>query len=328
MSALPPMQYRRLGRTNMQVSVIGLGTGGPSMLGQRSGVAQADAERTVRHALDLGINLIDTAADYQGSEAILGQALTGVPRDSYILCTKFKAERRVRHTDGSSHDELKPTEEMVVSLERSLAHLGTDYVDVFQIHGVPAGLYEQIRDAFVPVARRLQAQGKCRFLGITDAFSDQDGRTQLVHATRDDDFDTLMVGYNLLTPVAERDVLPAAARRDRGIIIMCAVRRAIARPAQLEGLIAQLKEAGDLPRDALPDQAPLDWLAHDDVESVVAAAYKFTAAHPAVSCVLTGTASVEHLQQNVRAVLGPPLPEADRQRLLDLFGPIGRKLGN
>src|SRR5436190_9283047 len=135
MSALPPMQYRRLGRTNLQVSVIGLGTGGPSMLGQRSGVAQSEAERTVHYALELGVNLIDTAADYQGSEAILGQALQGVPRDSYILCTKFKAERRVRHADGTSHDELKPVDEMAASLERSLAHLGLEYVDVFQIHG-------------------------------------------------------------------------------------------------------------------------------------------------------------------------------------------------
>jgi L-galactose dehydrogenase len=109
---------------------------------------------------------------------------------------------------------------------------------------------------------------------------------------------------------------------------MCAVRRAIARPATLSALIAQLEEAGKIPRGALPPDAPLDWLAHDEVESVVAAAYKFVAAHPAVSCVLTGTASVEHLEENVRAVLGPPLPDADRQRLLDLFGPIGRKLGN
>src|SRR5262249_21651901 len=156
-----------------------------------------------------------------------------------------------------------------------LKHLDTDYVDLFQIHGVPVGLYTEIRDAFVPVAKRLQAEGKCRFLGITDAFSDQDGRVQLVRATQDDDFDTLMVGYNLLTPGPEDDVLPAAAERDRGVIIMCAVRRAIARPTMLSALIAQLKEAGELPEDAIPAEAPLDWLVHGEVESVVAAAYKF-----------------------------------------------------
>ena len=329
MTSAPPMQYRRLGRTGLQVSRIGLGTGGPSMLGQRSGVEQSEAERTVRHALELGINLIDTAADYQGSEAILGQALADVPRDSYVLCTKFKAERRDRDAgNGSAQLVLKAADEMVTSLERSLTLLGTDHVDVFQIHGVPVDLYEPIRDQFVPVARRLQEQGKCRFIGITDAFSDDDGRAQLVRAVADDDFDTVMVGYNLLTPGPEQDVLPAALERDRGIIVMCAVRRAIARPDQLQALLQKLVDAGEIPASAVQAQAPLDWLIQGDVESVVAAAYKFAAGNPAVACVLTGTASAEHLEQNVRAILGPPIPAADRRRLHELFGPIGRKLGN
>src|SRR5690606_27677529 len=123
----------------------------------------------------------------------------------------------------------------------------------------------------------------------------------------------------------EQDVFPLAQEANRGVLVMCAVRRAIARQTDLEVLVARLKDTGELPRDGLPDRGPLDWLVHDGVESVVAAAYKFAAEPPAVSCVLTGTASIEHLEQNVRAVLGPPLPGADRQRLLELFRPIGRK---
>src|SRR6266545_5120954 len=87
--SMPAMQYRRFGRTGLDVSVMGLGSGGPSQLGQGSGVVEADAHRVVRRALELGINLIDTAADYRESEAILGRALRGAKRDSYILCTKF-----------------------------------------------------------------------------------------------------------------------------------------------------------------------------------------------------------------------------------------------
>jgi aryl-alcohol dehydrogenase-like predicted oxidoreductase len=109
---------------------------------------------------------------------------------------------------------------------------------------------------------------------------------------------------------------------------MCAVRRAIARPDRLQALIADLKARGELSQDALPEDGPLDWLVHDGVDSVTAAAYKFAAEHPGVSCVLTGTANVEHLEENVRAILSPPLPAADRQRLVDLFGPIRRNLGN
>jgi aryl-alcohol dehydrogenase-like predicted oxidoreductase len=282
----------------------------------------------VRHALDVGVNLIDTAADYKESEAILGRALRGVPRDRYVMCTKFKAERRVRGATGSGATELKAAQEMIDSLERSLHRLQTDCVDVFQIHGVPVELYESIRDRFVPVLRRLQAEGKCRFIGITDAFSDQDGRTQLVRAALEDDFDTIMVGYNLLTPGPRDDVFPAALQHDRGVIVMCAVRRAIARPDQLRPLIASLKSAGQIAADALPDEHPLGWLVRDGVASLPAAAYKFAADHPAVGCVLAGTASLEHFDQNVDAILGPPLCDEDRRRLLETFGPVARKLGN
>jgi aryl-alcohol dehydrogenase-like predicted oxidoreductase len=322
------MEYRRLGRTELRVSVIGLGTGGPSHLGQTSGGSEADAHRLVRHALDAGVNLIDTAADYKESEAILGRALRGAPREQYVLCTKFKAEQRRDSNGASVLAGLKSAQAMVDSLERSLQLLQTDHVDVFQLHGVPADLFEPIRDRFVPVMQRLRADGKCRFIGITDAFSDQDGRRQLMAALAEDDFDTVMVGYNLLTPGPEHDVLPRALEADRGVIVMCAVRRAIARPHKLEALIAGLKQSGELPANAVPDVGPLDWLLRDGVESLPAAAYKFAAGHPAVSCVLAGTASIHHLDENIRAVLGPPVCDADRRRLVQLFGPVGRKLAN
>ena len=72
----------------------------------------------------------------------------------------------------------------------------------------------------------------------------------------------------------------------------------------------------------MPDDDPLGWLVHDGVESVTSAAYKFAAAHPAVSSVLSGTANIGHLEDNVRSILGSPLPAADRARVHDLFGHI------
>ncbi|HET7771804.1 MAG TPA: aldo/keto reductase [Chloroflexota bacterium] len=138
----------------------------------------------------------------------------------------------------------------------------------------------------------------------------------------------MMVGYNLLSPLPEEHVLPEAQRRDVGILVMCAVRRAIANPEKLNELVKDLKARGELVPDALPDSGPLDWLVRGDVDSVSSAAYKFAAEHPGVSCVLTGTANQAHLEQNVAAVAGPPLPPEDRQKLLRLFGPIRRNLGN
>ena len=324
---MPPMQYRRFGRTGLQVSVMGLGSGGPSQLGQGSGVPEPDAHRVVRRALELGINLIDTAADYRESEAILGRALHGVPRDSYVLCTKFNPLRgRAPNTTDDAFQ--KSEQDFYDSLERSLQRLQTDHVDLVELHGVFPAWYERNRDRFFPAMQRAQAQGKLRFIGVSETFAADDHHQTLTKALADDCWDAMMVGYNLLTPMPEERVLPEAQRRDVGILVMCAVRRAIARPEKLAALIAELKARGDLPADVLPDERPLDWLVHGDATSVSDAAYKFAAGHPGVSCVLTGTANVAHLEQNVRAVLGAPLPAEDRQRLVSLFGPIRRNLGN
>lgn len=319
------MQYRRFGRTGLQVSVVGLGTGGASQLGQGSGVPEDVAHKVVRRALDMGINLIDTAADYRESEAILGRALDGVPRDSYVLCTKFNPKHR-QGQNGQDGATLKSEQDLVESFDRSLQRLGTDHADLFQLHAVQPDTYADVRDRFVPVMTRLQEQGKVRFVGITEAFASDDQREMLQLALKDDVFDTMLVGYNMLTPGPEMDVFPEAERRDVGVLVMCAVRKKIGKPEKLEALIAELQARGELPEN-LPKKGPLDWLIHDGVDSVTSAAYKFAAGHPTVSCVLTGTANQEHLAQNVDAILGDPLPDADRQRLIALFGPIGRKLG-
>lgn len=317
------MEYRRLGRTNLDVSVLGLGSGGPSQLGQRSGVPESDVHQLIDTALGLGINLIDTAAAYGESEAILGRALKGTPRERYVLCTKTSPTIR----DG---DQTRPrTEaELVESLESSLQRLGTDVIDVFQVHAVTPGTYAHARDVLVPELRRQRDQGKIRYIGITEAFASDHERATLNQALADGCWDTMLVGYNLLTPGPEDDVLPLAQANDVGVLVMCAVRRKIAWQADLEALVASLKRDGLIDADALPDVAPLDWLLHDGIERVTDAAYKYVANTPLVHSVLTGTASVDHLRQNLDAVLGPPLPEVGRARLKAIFAPTRRKLGD
>lgn len=315
------MPYRTLGRTGLRVSLLGLGSGGPSQLGQSSGVAEADAQRLVQHALDSGVNLIDSAADYRESEAILGRALAGVPRDQYVLCTKFNP---VARGDGG----LKEAGALTASLERSLARLSIDTVDVFQLHGVAPEWYRPAVKRFWPELERAQQAGKCRFLGVTETFASDHEKATLREALQDDLWDAIMVGYNLLTPKPEEDVLPRAARQKVGVFVMCAVRRAIGRPDKLAALVQDLVERGKLAADALPANRPLDWLVHDGIASVTAAAYQYAAGNPAVSTVLTGTASIEHFDANLQAITGPPLPAADCARLQALFGPIGENLGN
>ena len=119
------MQTKMLGRTGLEVSVAGLGCGGHSRLGMTAGKDEAHAARIVSHALELGINFIDTARAYR-TESAVGKAIAG-RRDQVIVSTKVSAGRG---------DILLTAEELTASLEKSLTRLDTDYVDVFHLHGV------------------------------------------------------------------------------------------------------------------------------------------------------------------------------------------------
>lgn len=313
------MEYRTLGRTGLRVSVLGIGTGGPSQFGQGSGVPEADAGRMVRRALELGVNFFDTAAGYGDSEAILGRALAGVPRENYVLATKVQAAR---------DDWTATSEDVVASVERSLARLRVDVIDVMQFHGVKPEDYARTIEIFLPVMARLQEQGKFRFLGVSETYSQDPGHEMFPMALADGHFDTAMVGYNMISPTAEHSVLPMCLEKNVGVICMVAVRRALSRPEVLAERIAYAKEKGLIKRDSVPDEDPLGWLVKGHVNSLPAAAYKYVASHPAMGTVLTGTANIEHLEANVKAILGPPLPDEDMARLRDIFGAVWEPLGN
>ncbi len=313
------MLYRTLGRTGLEVSLLGVGTGGPSNFGQRSGVPEADIHRLVRRALDVGVNIFDTAAGYRDSEAILGRALTGVPRDRYYVATKFTPER---------DDEIVTPEDVVASVERSLTRLQTDNVEILQFHGVRPLQYRVVMERLLPTVLKLQDQGKCRWIGITEQYGEDGAHETLQMALEDDHFDTAMVGYNMLNQSADNLVYPQCLEHNVGVFIMFAVRRVLARQDRLEQTIADLKQRGLVAPDAVPDSQPLDWLIHDNVDSIASAAYKFTAMHPAVSTVLSGTANLEHFENNLRALEDPMLPEADYARLHELFGRVTDSIGN
>lgn len=313
------MEYRILGRTGLKVSVVGVGTGGPTQAGQKTGVSQEDFTKLVRGALNLGINFFDTAAAYGESETRLGLALAGVHRDAYLLATKFHP------TKG---DQMIAPEDAVASVERSLVRLKVDFVDVMQLHGVPPQMYRAVMDQLWPTMEKLKSQGKFRFAGITENYRDDSKHEMLPMALSDDVFDAAMVGYNLLSPTPEHEVLPLCLEKNVGAICMVAVRRALSRPEVLRENIADAKARGLIAPDALPDGDPLGWLIKGGVTSLPAAGYKYVKAHPAIHTVLSGTANLAHLEENVKAMLGPPLPDEDMVRLRAIFGQVWEPLGN
>jgi len=292
-----------------------LGSGGRSRLGQAHGLAQEGVTAIVRRALDLGVNLIDTAPSYGESEALLGNALAGVPRDSYTLCTKF----RMAGSDG-----LLPAEALRASLEQSLRDLQTDHVDVMYLHGVRPDRLDAVLERFYEPMERARRDGLVRFLGATETFENDHAHATMQALLPRKLMDVVMVGYNVLSPTPARRALPLAPATDTGLVIMCAVRGGWLRRERIREVVAEWKEQGLLARDAAPDDERLGWLLGPWADSIPSAAYKFARAHPAVGTVLTGTGRVAHLEENAEAILGTPLPDEIVERLIETFGPVGR----
>ena len=153
------MQTRRLGKTDLELPILGFGA---SSLGQEfRAVTLDDALKSVHVALECGLNFIDTSPFYgRGmSEVLLGIALKGVPRDRYTLCTKL-GRYDLAHFDFSA-------KRVAESVDVSLHRLGTDHLDIMLCHDIEFVPLQQIVDETIPALRRVQQQGKVRYIGFS-----------------------------------------------------------------------------------------------------------------------------------------------------------------
>ena len=302
------MDYTTLGRTGLRVSVAGLGTGGFSRVG--IGQSEDHAVSIIRQALDLGVNLIDTAAVY-GTEHVVGRALQGVPRHSVVVCTK--ASKPI-------NDPSFSVPKILDSLDGSLTRLGLDYVDVFQLHAVPPAAYDYVRNEIVPALLREKEKGKFRFLGITETSPNDHEQQMMQRAAVDTPWDTAMFAFNLMAQVARDHVFPLTLKHRIGTLMMFAVRSIFARPEQLAATMQDLAAKGMVPAELAATADPLGFLVHPGgASSVTDAAYRYVRHEPGVDVVLFGTGDAEHLKANIASILKPPLPETDRTKLRTLF---------
>lgn len=307
------MEQVILGRTGLRVSPIGLGGGGDSRLGSQS---QPDsATNLVKLALDRGINLIDTAEAY-GTEEVIGRALRGVDRSSVVLSTK----------KTTFSDQPIDANAVTSSLEASLRRLGTDYVDIYHLHGVAPEDYAELRERIVPVLLKLRQQGKLRFLGITEKFLADPQHRMLEQALKDDVWDVVMVGFNLLNQSARERVFAQTRARNLGTLVMFAVRRALSRPQRLRELLSELSEQGHI--SGTDAAEGLSFLTEPGVaESLTEAAYRYCRHEPGAHVILSGTSSQAHLLENIASLSRPQLPSTARARLNRLFAGLDHLSG-
>ena len=306
------MLYRTLGKSGIPVSIASYGAGGPSQFGKAVGLTARQRRELIARALDLGINLFDTSANYGDSEVWLGQALEGVPRDSYLIATKWSWK-------GSA--QLPPPESLTRSVEQSMTRLNIDYIDVMQIHGILPGTYHEITEKYASTLLKLKQDGKTRLIGFSEMMTEDPRHTVPQTALEDhpDIWDTIMLKYGILNQYAAKNVLPLAQKHGIAILNMAPVRFTLTRRHEYEQLLDTWREQGEIDVDHPKIKDGLDWLLSDDVPSVIAAGYKFAADHPAISTVITGTSNPKHLEDNVSAFENPALPAEHTQALKQLL---------
>lgn len=203
------MQYRLLGRTGVQVSPLCLGA---MMFGPWGNDDRADTTRIIHRALDAGINVVDTADVYSAgvSEEIVGQALTG-RRDDVFLATKFFMPMGDGPNQGGGSRRW-----ITRAVEDSLRRLGTDYIDLYQVHrpGPDTDVAETLG-----ALSDLVHQGKVRYIGSSSYSGSQIVEAQAVSRERHlERFVTEQPPYSILVRGIEEDVLPTTQRHGMGTL--------------------------------------------------------------------------------------------------------------
>lgn len=307
------MEYTPFGKTGLTVSVAGLGCGGSSRLGLSQGKSTAHAVDLVLLAFDQGVTFFDTAQAY-GTEPIVGEALKALPRDQVIVSSKMKG--------GRGNAVLSPSE-VVAALDRSLADLGTDYIDVYNLHAVVPSEYDLLMEQVVPVLLAERDKGKIRHLGITESSPRDPAHEMLERAVSDTSFAAIAVAYNMMNQSADRLILPQARAQGIGTVIMFAVRAVFSIPGRLQRDVKARVDAGELPGWMAEADNPLDFLLHPDgAETLIDAAYRYVRHKRFTDVALFGTGNAAHLQSNISSLLKPPLPDADIARLEELFSEL------
>lgn len=293
------MKYRRLGKTDLKVSVVGVGTW---QFGGEWGkeFTLQEVSQLLGRARELGINLIDTAECYGDhlSESLIGQAIAG-QREKWIIATKFGhkfTHRFERIQQWTPADVLK-------QLEDSLRALRTDYIDLYQFHSGPDEMFDN-EELWTMLNRQRQA-GKVRHLGISIG-----SQVAPIHQTEravEVGASVIQVVYNRLDQMPEQRVLPLCQYQNLGVLARVPLASGLlsgkyrpgaeftqpddVRSQQNKAAVqARLKQVQQIQQTEVPAGVPM-----------AAWALAWCLQHPAVTCVIPGCKTIEQLELNASA---------------------------
>lgn len=300
------MEYRTLGKTGMKVSIIGYGV---SPLGNVFGETdEAEGIRAVHYAIEHGINYFDVAPMYGVTlaEKRLGKALKG-KRDKIFLATKC-CRYDIEEFDFSAKRVLE-------SIDESLERLQTDYVDVYQIHDIEFGDKEQVINETIPAARKVQASGKARFVGITGL-----PVRYLHHVASRVDVDTILswAHYDLVEDEMDDVLTPFAREKGIGLINASPLHQRL------------LTEKGPpewhrSPKEVLEAGLKIAELCREYGVNVADVAMRFALDHPYVAMTVVGMSKLRHVEQNIKVLDFQNEPELIA-KIEELVAPVKNKM--
>jgi aryl-alcohol dehydrogenase-like predicted oxidoreductase len=299
------MNYRTLGRTGVKVSPLCLGA---MMFGDWGNQDHQDSIRIIHRALDAGINFIDTADVYSRgeSEEIVGKALAGGRRDNVVLATK------IHGTMGDDPNEFGNSRRWIIKeAENSLRRLGTDWIDLYQIHRPEADT--DIEETLGALSDLVHA-GKVRYIGSSTFPSSQIVEAQWAAQRRNlERFVCEQPPYSILVRGVENDVLPTCQRHGMGVIPWS--------PLAGGWLSGRYRKDADNPTSHRADRIPgrydlslpenqrkldaadaLARLADEAGMSLIELALAFVIRHPAVTAAIIGPRTMEHLESQLTAL--------------------------
>jgi aryl-alcohol dehydrogenase-like predicted oxidoreductase len=273
------MDTRLLGRTGLYVPKLSFGA---SSLGQEfRSVSLEEATRSVNVAIDYGMNLIDTSPFYgRGmSEVLLGHTLRSIHRDSYMLSTKV-GRYDLNHFDFSFKRILE-------SVDVSLHRLGTDHVDILLAHDIEFGDLDQIVNETIPAMRRVQQQGKARFIGVS-------GYPMKIfrHVLHKTDLDVIL-SYNQYTLQNMRlvdDLLPFLQSKEVGIMNAGPFSARLLTNAPLPDWLKESQEVKDAARKAAA-------FCESRGVDIAKLALQFSLSNPDLATTVAGSANPENIKK-------------------------------
>jgi aryl-alcohol dehydrogenase-like predicted oxidoreductase len=303
------MKTRILGRTNLEVSEMGLG----GLFISNIGAEYEQAKEAILRALELGVNYIDTAPTYANSEEVLGKVLGGVSKQ-VILSTKL----------GGRPQPFNPRDRdcLMKSFKESLRLLKRDYIDILMIHEPDRpGQYDWWSDSenyygpVIDVLNELKEKGLIGYTGLggTTAY-------EMSHIIRTGKFDVVLTAFNysILWREAEHEILPAAKEQKMGIIVGSPLQQgALARRYDEE-----VRRARWLSKPRREQLIALYDLLDELDMPLPELALRFVISNPNISCVLVGARSREEVEQSVAAIEEGPLSRKILKRLDEIYSMV------